>query len=121
MHGLIGKRKEREELEDKSDYIGALSIKAKPVASPARIRFMAGIKLARNIGLFGVLCFAVPSVSSMLTGFAFLVFFSWQFIPEIVTGVNFTQTSARVRGVTILGGLAFLLLLLIVLLTNLGF
>ncbi len=52
MHGLIGKRKEREELEDKSDYIGALSIKAKPVASPARIRFMAGIKLAGPVRIF---------------------------------------------------------------------
>ena len=81
--------------------------------SPTRVRVMGVVKLVRNAGLFTAFCYAMGFNALLTVGFGYFVYFSWGYVPEIVTGVSFAKTSERARGVTILLGLSTFFVLLI--------
>ena len=81
--------------------------------SPTRVRVMGAVKLVRNTGLFISFCYAMGFNALHTVGFGYFVYFSWGYVPEIVTGVSFAKISERARGVTILLGLSMFFLLVI--------
>lgn len=81
--------------------------------SPTRVRVMGAVKLVRNTGLFISFFYVMGFNALLAVGFGYFVYFSWGYVPEIVTGASFAKTSERARGVTILLGLSMFFLLLI--------
>ena len=84
-------------------------------ASPGKVRMRATVTLARNLCAFLFFCYATNSLFFAFDGLVLFLYFSWKLIPEIVTGMSFVKTSARTRGVTLLFGLVFTILIIIAL------
>lgn len=81
--------------------------------SPSKVRILGVIKVARNLSFFVSFCYAINSLYFAFDAFVAFVYFTWKYIPVIVTGVRVEKISARSRGVTILLGLVFLFLIII--------
>lgn len=82
-------------------------------ASVAKVRVIGIAKFVRNLCIFLFYCYAADFNSSSFAAFACFIYFTWKYIPEIATGVDFERTSVRARGVTILLGFVSIVVLII--------